>query len=52
MGELERAKECSAQVLQQKLDFFDTCLRQQAPFKVPADLEHLLAGLRLAGLPE
>src|SRR5262249_7040680 len=52
MGELDRAKECSAQVLQQKPDFSTRVFASKHPFKVPGDLEHLVAGLLMAGLPE
>jgi adenylate cyclase len=52
MGELACAKECSVKTLQQQPDFSTRVFASKHPFKVPGDLEHLVAGLLMAGLPE
>jgi adenylate cyclase len=52
MGELDLAKERTAETLKQKPDFSTRVFASKHPFKVPADLEHFVAGLREAGLPE
>jgi adenylate cyclase len=52
MGELVRANECSAKILQQKPDFSTRVFASKYPFKVPADLEHFVTGWRKAGLPD
>ena len=52
MGEPVRAKECSAETLLQKPDFSVRAFASKYRFRKASDLEHLLTGLRLAGLPE
>jgi adenylate cyclase len=52
LGLMALAKQSAAAVLQQKGDFSVTGFALKEPFKSPADLEHLLDGLRKAGLPE
>jgi adenylate cyclase len=49
---IDRAREFAAQVLRLKPDFSSTRLAAKEPFKRPEDREHLLEGLRKAGLPE
>jgi adenylate cyclase len=51
-GGLNRGAECSAECLRQKPDFSTRSFASKHPFKVPDDREHLVAGLRKAGLPE
>jgi TolB-like protein/class 3 adenylate cyclase len=46
------AKEAADAAVQQLADFSLTKFAAKEPFKNPADLEHLLDGLRQAGLPE
>ena len=48
----DRAWEVATQVLSLKPDFSSTRLAAKEPFKRPEDKEHLLHGLRKAGLPE
>ena len=49
---IERAGEYAAEVLRLAPDFSLTRFAAKEPFKRPADREHLLDGLRKAGLPE
>jgi hypothetical protein len=51
-GKLDRAKDWSEEALQQKPDFSARVFASKHPFKVSADREHLLDGLRKAGLPD
>jgi TolB-like protein len=52
MGRIEEAKAAAAEVLRLKPDFSAKWIVAMEPYKNPADLEHLLDGLRKAGLPE
>lgn len=49
-GRLDAARELAAALNQAAPDFSGEELARKEPFKYPADLEHLLAGLRQAGL--
>lgn len=49
-GRLDAAQELAAVLKQAAPDFSGEELARKEPFKYPADLEHLLAGLRQAGL--
>jgi len=46
------AKECTAEVARRAPDFSATRLAAKEPYRRAADREHLLEGLRKAGLPE
>jgi adenylate cyclase len=52
LGRIEEAKASAAEVLRLKPDFTAKWIIAMEPYKNPADLEHLLDGLRKAGLPE
>jgi adenylate cyclase len=52
LGRIEDAKAHAAEVLRLKPDFSAKWIIAMEPYKNPADLEHLLDGLRKAGLPE
>jgi adenylate cyclase len=52
MGDLSRAREHSMEATQQKPDFSTRVFASKHPFKLRAELEHFVAGLRKAGLPE
>jgi len=49
---IERARDFATEVLRLAPDFSATRLSEKEPFKRPADREHLLEGLRKAGLPQ
>jgi adenylate cyclase len=49
---VDQAREFAANVLRLAPDFSSTRLAGKEPFKRPADRDHLLDGLRKAGLPE
>jgi tetratricopeptide (TPR) repeat protein len=51
LGNVEEAKETVAEILGINPDY-KVELEADRPFRDPADLEHFLEGLRLAGLPE
>ena len=51
LGNVEEAKEAVAEILSINPDY-NVQLEADRPFRDPADLEHYLEGLRLAGLPE
>jgi adenylate cyclase len=51
LGRIEEAKASAAEVLRLKPDFSAKWLIATEPYKNPADLEHMLDGLRKAGLP-
>jgi adenylate cyclase len=52
LNQMEQARSCAAEILRARPDFTIGDVRKIEPFKDPADLEHLLDGLRKAGLPE
>ena len=52
LGRIEEAKTQAAEILRLKPDFSMKWIIAMEPYKNPADLEHLLDGLRKAGLPE
>ena len=52
LGEIDRARECSAETLRQKPDFSTRVFASKHRFKVQSDLDHFVAGWRRAGLPE
>jgi adenylate cyclase len=52
LGRMERARSCSAEILRARPNFSLRDVGMTEPFKDPADLEHLVGGLRKAGLPE
>jgi adenylate cyclase len=52
MEKTDLAQEFAAQVLRLKPDFSTTRLAGKEPFKRPEDRDHLLDGLRKAGLPD
>jgi adenylate cyclase len=49
---IDRAREFAREVLNLSPNFSSARLVAKEPFKHPADAEHLLDGLRMAGLPE
>ena len=49
---IDRARHCAAEVLRLAPDFSLTRFATKEPYKNPADREHLIEGLRKAGLPE
>ena len=49
---IDRARELAAQLVRLTPDFSATRLAAKEPYKRPTDGEHLLDGLRKAGLPE
>ena len=49
-GDIEAAKWEGEQIMMADADFSLERVSQAFPFKNPADTEHFLAGLRLAGL--
>jgi adenylate cyclase len=51
-GDIDRTTDYTKETLRRKPDFSIKVFAAKHPFKVPADLEHLVAGLRKAGLPE
>jgi adenylate cyclase len=51
-GRDARAKECVAEALRRQPGYSTSICVAKHPFKNSADLDHLLAGLRKAGLPE
>jgi adenylate cyclase len=51
LGNAEEAKKTVAEILSIN-SAYNVALEANRPFRDPADLEHYLAGLRLAGLPE
>jgi TolB-like protein/Tfp pilus assembly protein PilF len=51
LGRMDEARFYAAEVLRQKPDYCEDWVRAIEPHKDPADLELLLQGLRLAGLP-
>ncbi len=51
-GSLDRARQFAVEVVRLVPDFSATRLSEKEPFKFPADMQHLLDGLRKAGLPE
>jgi adenylate cyclase len=52
LGRIEEAKAHAAEVLKLKPDFSAKWISAMEPYKDPVYLEHLLDGLRKAGLPE
>jgi TolB-like protein len=52
LGLMERARACAAEILRARPGFTLGQVGLTETFKDPADLEHLLDGLRKAGLPE
>jgi adenylate cyclase len=48
---IDRARELAAEVLRMVPDFSSARLAAKEPFKHAADREHLLEGMRKAGLP-
>jgi adenylate cyclase len=50
--QMERARSFAAQILCTRPNFTLRDVGMTEPFKDPTDLEHLVAGLRKAGLPE
>jgi TolB-like protein len=52
LGLNERARSSAAEILRARPDFALAQVGITEPFKDPADLEHLLDGLRKAGLPD
>ncbi|WP_119299947.1 adenylate/guanylate cyclase domain-containing protein [Dongia deserti] len=52
LGRGERAKKCVAESLRRQPNYSVAICAAKHPFKNPADLDHLRAGLREAGLPE
>ena len=51
LGNIEEAKKTVTEILSIKPDY-NVGLEADRPFRDPADLEHYLGGLRLAGLPQ
>jgi adenylate cyclase len=51
LGRMTEAREHAAEVLRLKPDYSEDWVRAIEPHKDPAHLEHLLHGLRMAGLP-
>jgi len=51
-GQLSAAKETAARILDLEPDFSIGWWRKRVKFTDPADLDHYLEGLRIAGLPE
>ncbi len=51
LGKIEEAKQTVAEILSLNSDY-NVGLEAHRPYRDPADLEHYLEGLRLAGLPE
>ena len=51
LDRMERARSCAAEILRARPNFTLKDVGMTEPFKDPADLEHLLDGLRKAGLP-
>jgi len=52
LGSMERARILAAECLDKKPDFTIARWMKKEPFKNPADAEHMVELLRLAGLPE
>ncbi|MGH6855242.1 MAG: adenylate/guanylate cyclase domain-containing protein [Blastocatellia bacterium] len=52
LGRIEEAKAQAVELLRRKPDFSMKWIIAMEPYKNPADLEHLVEGLRKAGLPE
>ena len=52
LGLIDRARACGAEVLRLRPAFTIAEVAMTEAFKEPAELEHLLQGLRKAGLPE
>ena len=52
LGQVEEARGEAAEVLRINPAFTIESWKRTAPFKDPKDLEHLIDGLRKAGLPE
>ena len=52
LGLFEQARACGAEILRARTGFTIRQVQMTETFKNPADLEHLLSGLRKAGLPE
>ena len=52
LGQIERARECVAEALRLLPSLSVANVPALEPYQNPADLEHLLDGLRKAGLPE
>jgi tetratricopeptide (TPR) repeat protein len=52
LGRMELARDSAAEVVRLQPDFSSTRLSRREPFKLQSDAEHLLEGLRKAGLPE
>jgi TolB-like protein len=51
-GRSELARKSTAEVVRLRPDFSLTTLSRKEPYKLQSDVEHLLEGLRKAGLPE
>jgi adenylate cyclase len=49
---IDRSRHCAAEVVRLSPDFSLTRYATKEPYKNPADREHLMEGLRKAGLPE
>jgi adenylate cyclase len=52
LGRNQEARAQSAEILRLQLDFSIRRFSEGEPWKDPADLEHVVDGLRKAGLPE
>ena len=52
LGDHDEGRKAIAEVLRRKPDFSPEYVANILPYKDPADLDHLLEGLRKAGLPE
>ena len=52
LGKHEEGRKAIAELLRRKPDFSPEYVANILPYKDPADLDHLLEGLRKAGLPE
>jgi adenylate cyclase len=51
-GRIDRAKDCASEVIRLWPDFSLTRFAAKEPFKHSTDRQHLLDGLRKAGLPK
>ena len=52
LGQMEQARNCGAEIVRMCPSFALGQVSLTEPFKDPADLDHLLEGLRKSGLPE
>ena len=52
LGRYREAQTEAAEVLRNRPDFSIRAYAKQEPYKDPADRDHLLEGMRIAGLPE